>query len=506
MNETTIRIGFGLACLVAFSACPRSARAEDPPSSVRPAGAPRRIDVGLAVREALAKNPNREASEIAVERARQNILVEEARYPYVFQADAGYTRSKVPRLGAGDTVSSSTSRTYTVGSALRRTFPFGTTAEVRLQGERFENESSAGGLAGGTSTGYGVSGRASVTHPLLRGAGTRVGEAELRTARVEKQASEKARDRQKSELVRDVVMAYWELWYADEATRIQRSALTLAKRQEADAKAKVAQGASAESDVLTFTSRVAELEESVVTADLGQRQRALELGRLMGSPDPDRDLVTIASGPPAAGASATRADVEKALGSTSVELAELEAQVRVARSRAEVAGESTRPRLDVEGYLESQGVSERIPRAATRAGQMSWVTAHVGLVFELPLDDSRRNAEKRAALLSVRAAEQNLRAARDRITSEATLAVTNEKAASERVRLAERTLAVAEKAHAAEKARFELGQSLPIQVQQAEDDLRRAKLRVARARVDLVEEQTAVLHLAGRLLAEYEGG
>jgi hypothetical protein len=56
-----------------------------------------------------------------------------------------------------------------------------------------------------------------------------------------------------------------------------------------------------------------------------------------------------------------------------------------------------------------------------------------------------------------------------------------------------------------ERARFELGGSLPIQVQQAEDDLRRAKLRVARARVDLVQEQTIVLHLAGRLLGEYRG-
>jgi len=131
------------------------------------------------------------------------------------------------------------------------------------------------------------------------------------------------------------------------------------------------------------------------------------------------------------------------------------------------------------------------------------VTAHVGLVFELPLDDSRRNAEKRSALLAARAAEHNLKATRDRITAEASLAVTNESAASRRVTLAERTLAVAEKAHAAEKARFELGQSLPIQVQQAEDELRRARLRVARARVDLVQEQTLVLHMAGRLLDHY---
>lgn len=489
-----------LLLALAAHAAPSSAE----PDAVRPATAPRRIDVGTAVREALAHNPAQQAAELGAERARQTVLAEEGRYAYVFQADAGFTRSKTPRLGAGDTVSSSTSRTYTVGSALRRTFPIGTTAEVRVQGERFENESSAAfGGGTGTSTGYGVSGRASVTHPLLRGAGTRVGEAELRAARVSKEVAEKSRDRARSELVRDVVLSYWELWYAEEAARIERAALALAKQQEQDAKARVQQGADAETSVLTFSTRVAQLEESVVAADLTQRQRALDLARLMGRPDPERDFGALASGPPAAGPRATRADVEAALRSGSVELAELEAEVKLARTRAEVAGESTRPKLDLEGYLESQGVSERIPRAASRAGQLGWVTAHVGVVFELPLDDSKRNAEKRAALLAARAAEHNLKSARDRITAEAALAVTNETAASRRVSLAEKTLAVAEKAHAAEKARFELGQSLPIQVQQAEDDLRRAKLRVARARVDLAQEQTVVLHLAGRLLDQY---
>lgn len=462
-----------------------------------------RIDVRTAVARALVDSPSRLASELEVERARQGVLSEEGRYSYVFIADAGYTRQKTPRLGTGDTVTGSVSRSYTVGSALRRSFPLGTSAEIRVQGERFENDATTGALGGGSANGYGVSTRASLTQPLLRGAGTRVGEADLRTARVQKDLSGKTRDRVKSELVRDVVLQYWELWYSDEARRIERAALALAKQQEADTQARVLQGAAAESDVFTFSSRVAQLEESVVAADLTQRQRALELARLIGSPDPERQLAASATAPPAAGPSATRADVEAALRKGSVELAELEAQVKLARTRAEVAGESTRPRLDLEGFVESQGVSERIPRAAARAGQFGWLTLHVGVVFELPLDDSRRNAEKRAALLSARISEHNLKAGRDRITAEAALAVTNESVASRRVALAEKTLAITQKAHAAEKARFELGQSLAIVVQQAEDDLRRAKLRVARARVDLVQEQTVVLHLAGRLLDAY---
>ncbi|HMJ11529.1 MAG TPA: TolC family protein, partial [Polyangiaceae bacterium] len=346
--------------------------------------------------------------------------------------------------------------------------------------------------------------RASLTQPLLRGAGRRVGEVELRAARESRGLSEKSRQRLKSELVRDATLAYWELWYADSAVNIESAALRLAERQEAEAKQQVAAGALARADVLTFSTRVAQLEESVVVADIQRRQRSLELGRLMSGADSGAEHLVARNDPPAAQAPASRAQVEAALRSGSVELAELEAQVRVARTRAEVAGEASRPALDLEGYVETTGLSERVPRAFERAGQMKWTTAHVGMVFELPLDNTRKNAERSSALLSVRIAEQNVKAARDRLAAEAALSTANENAARRRLALAERTLRVATQTYEAERARFELGESIPIQVQEAEEDVRRARLSVARARVDLAQTQTDLQHLTGQLLARYE--
>ena len=463
----------------------------------------RRIEARTAVRNALSHNSSLIAAELDVEQARQSILAEEGRYPYVFQADAGYTRSITPRLGPNDTVSTSRSRLYTVGSALRRTYPFGTTAELRVQGERFEDDFSGSTLGSGTSTGYGVSGRASLVQPLMRGFGTTVGEIELRAARLSKDVADRTRTRVTSELVRDVLIAYWELWYAGEAIEIERAALDLAEQQEKEAKEQVNQGALAPAGVLTFSTRVAQLEEAVVSAQIQKRQRGLELTRLMGTTEQGTPELIATTEPIMGDKIASRAEIEAALRAGSVELAELEAQVKLARARAEVAGESSRPRLDLEGYLETQGVSERIPRAAERAGSMGWVTAHVGLVYEMPLDDTRRRAERTSAQLAIRIAGQNLKTARDRIAAEATLAVANERAARQRLALAERTVAVAQKNFEAERARFELGEVIPIQVQQAEDELRRAKLRVARAKVDLAQSQVDVLHLSNQLVSRY---
>src|SRR5688572_21723221 len=65
----------------------------------------RHLAPDAAVREAFANNPSFKTNDLELARARQQVLAEEGRYPYVFQADAGHTRSTSPRLSAGDRVS-----------------------------------------------------------------------------------------------------------------------------------------------------------------------------------------------------------------------------------------------------------------------------------------------------------------------------------------------------------------------------------------------------------------
>jgi outer membrane protein TolC len=505
MNDTARLTAVPIVALLLLSASDAGAQAAAPAEARAGAPAARRgIALDDVIVHALKNNPTLAAADLGVAQARQNVRAEEGRYPYVFQADAGYSRMTSLRLLEGDTLISSRMHTYTLGSALRRTFPLGTTAEVRVEGERLQRD--AADTLGFTSAGasYGVSARASVTQPLLRGAGRRVGELELRAARENQTLNEKGRTRVKSGLVRDAIVAYWELWYAGEAIGIERAALRLAERQEADARAQIAAGDLAPADVLTFSTRVAQLEEAAVAAEVQERQRALELARIMGTKPGGADALAANTDPPVPAPSTTRAAVEASIRAGSVELAELESQVRIARTRSEVAGESSRPALDVEGYVETTGLSERVSRAAERAGRLKWTTAQVNLVFELPLDDTRRSAERASAALAVRIAEQNLRAARERVAAEAALVVTTEAAAIRRVALAEKTLAVAEKTYQAERARFELGESIPIQVQEAEEDMRRARLSVARARVDLAQAQADVRHLTGELLPRYD--
>jgi outer membrane protein TolC len=483
-------------------AAPAAASAESPPPA-EPGANAAPIDTQTAVRRALSQSPSLAASRLGVDQARQDVLAQEGNYPYIFQADAAYDRAYSPGNIEG-VPGTTTSHAYTVGTELHRTFPFGMTAQARLEGRRLANGFAATDLPGAEPvevTGYETTARFTVSQPLLKGFGTRVGESELRTARLNELASEKARRRDVSALARDVLLAYWDLWLADESVRIDQRALELAKAQEAQAQGQRSSGALAPADVYGFSTRVANVEDDLVVALVTREQRSLDLNRLMGvEPDATRELY--ASEAPVAGVSPTVADVETALRAGSIELAQAEAQLKVARERAEVADESGRPSLDVDGFVETHGEHAKPLDSARRAAEFAGLTLHVGATYQLPLDATQRNAKKQSALIAVRIAEQNLKALRNSIATDAMQAVRVTRGAEDRLVIAARAVEIAEKAHEAARARFDLGGGIALDVRTAEENLQQARLTLARTRVALVQAQIGMKHLTGTLVKE----
>jgi len=511
MNELQEKSLVAVILLAHGSAAAQSAAAPPtdapmPSEAVATENPRRAIDARAAVRLALRNSPTLSAATSQYQSAKYDVLGEQGRYQFVFQADASYTQAASPRLQPEDVVMANTSRSALVGAQLSRTFAFGMTSSLRVQGERFENSFGFNNPLLSQASGFGLTSRLTLTQPLLRGAGTTVGRVELHAAESNLTFKEKSERRVASQLVRDVLTAYWELWYASEAVAIERQSFDLALGQERDANARVARGALAPADALTFATRVAELQESLVMAESTEKAKALELLRLTGAGDSSSGSESWAAlAPPEGLVTPSRDALQRALQNDSIELAELEAQVETARVRAEVAGDALRPRLDVDGYLETKGLGIDPDSATGRAAQFGWVAGHVGLTFELPTDDTRKDAQRQSALWAVSTAQANLKTTRDKLATDAALGAANAAAAELRLVLAQRTLDLAQKTFEAARGRYELGLSIPMQVQEADDDVRRAKLRQARARVDLANQQTALQHLSGDLLRQYGG-
>jgi outer membrane protein TolC len=465
-----------------------------------------------AIEEALAKNPSLQASMIDAAAAQQDVLAEEGRFVPVFEADAGFTHNESPRLrsGASGEVSVSKGNTWAVGSQLSHTFPWGTQLTLRVDGTRSTNKTQT---VPGTDQyvtlgpGYDLTGRLTLVQPLLRGAGTDVGEAALRQARLARTASERAQDVAASQLLRDVLTAYWELWYRDRSVEIEKSSRDLAVKQRDEARQRQQSGALAPIDVLSFETQVAQRDQSLASAEVQRQQQALQLQQLLGSGDfvngvqtsdqtPAEDLRT----PP------SRRDVLKAAVDQSLEVKAAQAQLDVARDRLKTAGENQRPRLDLEGYVQSEGLAyKEVPPAFARFGTGQALSAHIGIVFELPLSDTTMSAQRRSAMLAVDSAEAKLSAARQQAESQAASQLAQARGAERRVKLAEAAAEAAKKQFTAQQARYARGAGTAIEVQQAQDALRQAELSVERARVDRVDAILALEHLTGELLRAHAG-
>jgi outer membrane protein len=499
-----------LCALGAFSVASASRRVRAEPSapvlaSPDAAGA---VTEALVIERALAQSPTLAAARTELQRARLLEQGERRRYGLVLQLDTEADRNAVPSLGVnGVTVGEST--VYRVGAELRRHFDWGTDVSLRLEGSSQLTQSAFFNPTTNPpdlnlielGPGWGALLQLSLTQPLLRGAGRDVFEAELRAASAARASAASAAEQAASQLLLDVRTAYWELYYATSALEIQRRSLALAEAQLAQAAARVRTGSLAPVDELSFQTNVATLEEAVASAVAEADRRANELGRLVGEGTLRARRADVTEPPPAPPPMASDL-LERAL-EASYQLAEQRAQVELAEVRARTAADPLRHRLDVDAYVQTQGLGNKSlsPALEQFAGLGAW-SAHVGVTYEAPLDDTRRRTENARAELAVTVARQNLEAVRLRVVADLESAASNSEASRRRLDLARQTRSIAERQLAAETERFRSGGATALEVRVAEDQVRSAQLREVRAGVDLISAHLLAAHLTGRLLTD----
>src|SRR5690606_2461332 len=267
--------------------------------------------------------------------------------------------------------------------------------------------------------------------------------------------AEAAAERTASQIIRDVLVAWWQLWLAEETLRIEEEALDLARRQRDEAQRKVELGAAPPVSVLTFETRVAEREESVASALRQRRERALALAAQLGTVERE-----VAAGEP------SWAPVDIPDPETARRLAvgrgpeggEAEAGLAAATTRVEPTVDPFRPRLDLQGFAEVGGLSSIY--AGFEGNPFAWV-AGVNLIFETPLGTTRYRAAASQARLAVQEADRRLAQARLMAESGIDAERARLESAQERVGLARRTLEVAQAQLRAEQRKYEIGTATP---------------------------------------------
>lgn len=462
-----------------------------------PAWSQQRLGPEEAVSIALRENPALAAAMAGLERAHWAVTGEDAAFTPTLLIDVGAQHSESPAFQNGDVVTAGVDR-LTVGSRLSQRLRLGTELALRLEhNERWEDGRRDVSLFA-VGPVYDTSARLELTQPFWRGSGRDVVEAALYQARALATEAERAAERTASQLIRDVIVSWWQLWLADESLRIEEESLLLARRQRDEAQRRVELGTAAPVSVLTFETRVAEREEGVATALRMREERAVALAAQLGN----ADLELVASTPAFAPVELPEQELarRRAL-ERSPEVREAQASLLTATTRQAPTADPFRPRLDVQGFAEVGGLSS-IYAGFGEGEPFAWV-AGVNLIFETPLSANRHRAAAAQARLAVQEADRRLEEARLQAASGVDSERARLESAQERVRLSRRTLEVAEAQLAAEERKFEIGTSTPIEVLQAEEAVRAARLRVATAEVDLRSAEASLAHLMGTLVERW---
>ncbi len=466
---------------------------------------PQILNTEEAIRIAIEHNASLRAAVLDEDRADAQVTVEEGQYPFVFQADGGYTHSSTPTVISMGSVAHQQRDQVSLGAAMSKTLPFGTTTSLRMEGNR--SVSSGSGFPAGTDTSrdpaYGLTTTFSVSQPLLRGFGNRVGRAGLRLAFGEKDLAKLGARRSASELARTVLVTYWELWYAALAVEIDSRARDIAKAQLDETKQRVTIGGAAPVDILAFQTRIATLEEVVLAAETERRRLAIELAMRLGIIEETNAVYPDLNEPLPIPGGIPKLDIIMAQSlAESPTIRESQAVLALAEERTVTAGEEMRQRLDVMGWFEARTLgNDEVSPVFTQYGEGGAYSGYVGLLYELPLDDRKREGERAAARIGVAIAAEQLRATEHQVRADAAKALENLSSAQKRLTLAESTYDVAKQQAEAERERYRFGAAIFTSVRDAEEAVRESELRMTRARVDLVQTQIDLDHIRGALVS-----
>jgi outer membrane protein TolC len=256
---------------------------------------------------------------------------------------------------------------------------------------------------GPTGALYIASGRATISQPLLQGAGVRTNTIPIRIARYQVQISEA---RTKLEIIRvlaAVDRGYWQLLAARRQLEVRRLEYDLATEQLERARRQVEAGEAADVEIIRAQAGVAERLEGIIVADNALRDRQRDLKRIMNLPGVDLETQTVLIPVTEPQIEAYELDphrLSEAAVANRMEMIELELQIAQDALRVDLARNQTLPLLAVDYSYRLGGLGGDAADAWDMCFDNHFQDQLFGLRLEVPVTNQAARSRLRAAVLS----------------------------------------------------------------------------------------------------------
>jgi outer membrane protein len=484
---------------------PSVASPQAPTTPAAPAGEP--LGLLQTLQRAVAGNIDLQHDRVGIEIADANLLTARGQFDFTITGALTFQRSTTPPLTAQDIASGYTNDVgFDLG--LTRNLETGGSLRLSLQNDAINTNSrlSCGSPAGvaTTCTFYNSQFDLTFNHPLLRGMGTEVTSANIRKQRIQKDVALLNRQMRASNVLRDVIIAYWELAYATQDLAIRRSAVDLAREQLRITKAQIDVGRLAPIDQAAVERAIGDRLQDVAVSEQNLYGRGLDVRRLLGAPaDPGQPMFTASEVPAAAPREVdVNAELRRALDGNP-QLRALKMGLQLNAIDIQTALNTVRPRLDFVGTIGSRGRNPTFPETLAQTAGLDDLTWSAGLNFQAPVENRAANGQYRAAQLSAEQARLDAGSLELNIRDTVLRVATQIRTASTRVDLAKQTVGFAQQNLEAEKARFSVGRSTNNDVLLRQQELKSAEISVVRAVVDLMTSDVAMSAITAEILDRY---
>ena len=464
------------------------------------------ISIVQAIERAVADNPDLLRERVAVAKAAAHQLAAEGQFDVLLDADLGTKRDLVPPLSCTPPCQDLPlvkNTTTTFGLGLARGLESGGALRLTALASRATSNAPAdSGLLPGT---YYTSGLAlTFTHPLLRGFGTEVTLANLRKTRIQNDAAQLGRQMRACNVLRDVVVAYWELAYATQDLAIKRSALDLAEEQLRITQALIAVGRLADADAASVERAIAQRQEDMATGEQILFFRSLDLQRLLGQPADLASPLLAATDAPTTGSPQVdeAAEASRAL-EANPQLRALKLGLGLSQADLATARSTLRPRLDFTGSVGPTGFKPGLGDSVRQAAGFSALAWSAGLAFELPVENRTARGQLRVAEEDLTLARLNAEDFTLQLRDLVLRAARSIRTAGTRVALGQREVEFARLNLGAERARFQAGRATNNDVLLRQQELKDAETRLLRATVDQNESEATLSAATAEILDRY---
>lgn len=326
--------------------------------------------------------------------SRTVLTAEQARFEALFTTNISYSASDTPTASR---LSGSSVKDLSIRPGIELPLLTGGSVRIDAPMDRLETDNQFSTL----NPSYSSDVAASISLPLLRGAGIDANAQGIRIAFYDYQMSQA---RTKLEVIRVLAAAervYWRLYAAREQLEVRKKEYDLAVAQLERARRQVGLGAAAEVEIVRAESGVADRVEAIITAENALRDRQRELKRLINEPGLEMGTPTTVIPGTLPNPIGYRLDADQLVRAALDQRMEmLELELRIAQESANVAAarNNTLPLVTLDYTYNVNGLGESFDDSFNMVSDRDFEDHRLGVRMEVPIGNEAARSRLRRSL------------------------------------------------------------------------------------------------------------